>query len=194
VACVTPVDDVAGPGDLPFRTDVEIALLLVSRRHRYEGRPADGALPVRPSDPDELRDRVELRAGLGIVGDRYFGSRAHVHASVTLIALESLEAVGEALDVSVDPVATRRNVFLRGADVEALRGEPFSLESPGAGGPVRFRGYRAANPCAWMDHEVAPGAFRAMRGRGGVRCDPESDGVLALGPAVLRTARPVALG
>ena len=193
MACVTPVDDVAGPGDLPFRTDVEIALLLVSRRHRYEGRPADGALPVRPSDPDELRDRVELRAGLGIVGDRYFGSRAHVHASVTLIALESLEAVGEALDVSVDPVATRRNVFLRGADVEALRGEPFSLESPGAGGPVRFRGYRAANPCAWMDHEVAPGAFRAMRGRGGVRCDPESDGVLALGPAVLRTARPVPL-
>lgn len=194
MACVTPVDDVAGPGDLPFRTDVEIAMLLVSRRHRYEGRPADGALPVRPSDPDELRDRVELRAGLGIVGDRYFGSRAHVHASVTLIALESLEAVGEALDVSVDPVATRRNVFLRGADVEALRGEPFSLESPGAGGPVRFGGYRAANPCAWMDHEVAPGAFRAMRGRGGVRCDPESDGVLALGPAVLRTARPVALG
>lgn len=193
MACVTPVDDVAGPGDLPFRTDVEIALLLVSRRHRYEGRPADGALPVRPSDPDELRDRVELRAGLGIVGDRYFGSRAHVHASITLIALESLEAVGEALDVSVDPVATRRNVFLRGADAEALRGEPFSLESPGAGGPVRFRGYRAANPCAWMDHEVAPGAFRAMRGRGGVRCDPESDGVLTLGPAVLRTARPVPL-
>ena len=193
MACVTPVDDVAGPGDLPFRTDVEIALLLVSRRHRYEGRPADGALPVRPSDPDELGDRVELRAGLGIVGDRYFGSRAHVHASVTLIALESLEAVGEALDVSVDPVATRRNVFLRGADVEALRGEPFSLESPGAGGLVRFRGYRAANPCAWMDHEVAPGAFRAMRGRGGVRCDPESDGVLTLGPAVLRTAHPVPL-
>jgi hypothetical protein len=33
-----------------------------------------------------------------------------------------------------------------------------------------------------------------MRGRAGVRCDPGSDGVLALGPAVLRTARPVALG
>lgn len=191
---MTSVDDVAGSGDLPFRTDVEIALLLVSGRHRYEGRPADGALPVRPSDPDERRDRVELRAGLGIVGDRYFAARAHVHASVTLIGLESLEAVGDGLGVTVDPAATRRNVFLRGADVEALRGEPFSLESVGVGAPVRFRGYRPANPCAWMDHEVAPGAFRAMRGRGGVRCDPESDGVLTLGPAVLRTARPVALG
>ncbi|MCX2797790.1 molybdenum cofactor biosysynthesis protein [Curtobacterium flaccumfaciens] len=194
---MTPADDVAGLDDLPFRTEVEVALLLVSPRHRYEGRPADGALPVGADDPDESRDRIELRAGLGIVGDRYFAARAHVHASVTVIGLEGLEAVGRAIGATVDPAATRRNVFLRGADVEALRGEPFSLESvtPDAGGgPVRFRGYRAANPCAWMDHEVAPGAFRAMRGRGGVRCDPESDGVLTLGPAVLRTARPVALG
>lgn len=189
---MTSVDDVAGSGALPFRTDVEVAMLLVSRRHRYEGRPADGALPA---DGPELRDRIELRAGLGIVGDRYFAARAHVHASVTLIALESLEAVAATLGVdTVDAAATRRNVYLRGADVEALRGEPFSLESVQDGtGPVSFRGYRPANPCAWMDLEVAPGAFRAMRGRGGVRCDPESDGVLTLGPAVLRTARPVAL-
>lgn len=192
--------DRAGLDDLPFRTDVEIALLLVSPRHRYEGRPAEGALPVLPTDQEELRDRIELRAGLGIVGDRYFAARAHVHASVTVIGLEGLEAVGTAIGATVDPAATRRNVFLRGADVEALRGEPFSLESvrPRSDGTlgraVRFRGYRAANPCAWMDHEVAPGAFRAMRGRGGVRCDPESDGVLTVGPAVLRTARPVALG
>ncbi len=192
---MTSVDDVAGLADLPFRTEVEIALLLVSPRHRYEGRPADGALPVRADDPEESRERIALRAGLGIVGDRYFAARAHVHASVTVIGLEGLEAVAEGLGVPVDPAATRRNVFLRGADVEALRNEPFSLTSlDGGSGPVRFRGYRPANPCAWMDHEVAPGAFRAMRGRGGVRCDPESDGVLTLGPAVLRTARSVALG
>ncbi|ROP63338.1 molybdenum cofactor biosysynthesis protein [Curtobacterium sp. ZW137] len=170
-------------------TQVEVATLLVSRRHRYEGRPADGALPA---DEEELRDRVSLRAGLGIVGDRYFASRAHVHASVTVIGLEALEDVGRSLGVALDPVATRRNVFLRGVDVEALRGEPFSLDT--GDGPVLFRGYRPANPCAWMDHEIAPGAFRAMRGRGGVRCDPESDGVLTLGPAVLRTARPVPVG
>ncbi|WP_066658800.1 molybdenum cofactor biosysynthesis protein [Curtobacterium sp. MR_MD2014] len=165
-------------------------MLLVSPHHRYEGRPADGALPA--AGP-ELRDRIELRAGLGIVGDRYFAARAHVHATVTVIGLEGLDAVAEAVGAPVDPAATRRNVYLRGADVEALRGSPFSLESPGSGGPVSFRGYRPANPCAWMDHEVAPGAFRAMRGLGGVRCDPGSDGVLTLGPAVLRTARPVAL-
>jgi MOSC domain-containing protein YiiM len=183
---MAPGPDAVAPAVLGHVTQVEVAMLQVSRRHRYEGRPADGALPA---DEDELRDRVDLRAGLGIVGDRYFAARAHVHATVTVIGLEALEDVGAALGVDLDPTRTRRNVYLRGVDVEALRGEPFSLDS--GHGPVLFRGYRPANPCAWMDHEIAPGAFRAMRGRGGVRCDPESDGVLSLGPAVLRTARPV---
>ncbi|WP_144761540.1 MOSC domain-containing protein [Curtobacterium sp. 9128] len=163
-------------------------MLLVSRRHRYEGRPADGALPA---DEEELRERIQLRAGLGIVGDRYFGSRAHVHASVTVIGLEALDDVGRELGTTLDAARTRRNVYLRGVDVEALRGEPFSLDT--GSGAVLFRGYRPANPCAWMDHELAPGAFRAMRGRGGVRCDPESDGVLTVGPALLRTVGPIAV-
>jgi MOSC domain-containing protein YiiM len=180
---MAPVPDPVASVALPHAREVEVAMLLVSRRHRYEGRPADGA---SPSEGDELRDRVELRAGLGIVGDRYFNSRAHVHASVTVIDLAGLEAVGRELGVPLDPASTRRNVFLRGVDVEALRGEPFSLDS--GEGPVLFRGYRPANPCAWMDTEVAPGAFRAMRGRGGVRCAPESDGALTLGRALLRTA------
>jgi hypothetical protein len=36
-----------------------------------------------------------------------------------------------------------------------------------------------------MDVVLAPGAHRGMRGRGGVRCRPLSDGVLRLGPAEL---------
>ncbi len=38
---------------------------------------------------------------------------------------------------------------------------------------------------------LAPGAFRALRGRGGVRCEPLGDGILTVGPAVLRTERPL---
>lgn len=36
-----------------------------------------------------------------------------------------------------------------------------------------------------MDVVLAPGAFRARRGHGGVRCTPLDDGVLRLGPATL---------
>jgi MOSC domain-containing protein YiiM len=124
---------------------------------------------------------------LGIVGDRYAGKPAHRDASVTVLAVESVEAlVAELGSGPLDPLLARRNVVLHGAEVEALRGELFSIDC-GEGG-VLLQGGRPANPCAWLDTVLAPGAHRGMRGRGGIRCGPLSDGVLRLGPAVLRSA------
>jgi MOSC domain-containing protein YiiM len=161
---------------------VEIVELLASAVHRYEGRPADGPAPVAD---DESREVLELRAGLGIVGDRYFNQRAHRASSVTIQAAESLAAVGAELGIEEPTLLqTRRNILLRGADVDALVGTPFSLD--GGDGVIRFDDPRAANPCAWMDAVIAPGAHRAFRGRGGVRTGPLDDGMLRLGPAVLR--------
>ncbi|MDV6290722.1 hypothetical protein R2F25_34150 [Streptomyces sp. UP1A-1] len=51
-------------------TEVEVLQLLVSPAHRLAGRPADGP---SPGPADERVDRVEVRAGLGLVGDRYYG-------------------------------------------------------------------------------------------------------------------------
>jgi MOSC domain-containing protein YiiM len=162
--------------------DVEVVELLASPVHRYEGRPADGPAPVPPG---ELRTELELRAGLGIVGDRYFNQRAHRASSVTIQAVESLEVVAAALGVGVPGLAqTRRNILLRGVDVDALAGRAFSLDA--GSGPIRFGDARPANPCAWMDVTVGDGAHRAFRRRGGLRTGPLDDGVLRLGPAVLR--------
>lgn len=161
---------------------VEIVELLASPAHRYEGRPADGPAPA--SD-DELRGELDLRAGLGIVGDRYFNQRAHRASSVTIQAAEALEAVATELGIAVPGLRqTRRNILLRGADVDALAGIPFTLDS--GDGEIRFGDPRPANPCAWMDVAVAPGAHRAFRRRGGLRTGPLDDGILRLGPAVLR--------
>lgn len=165
---------------------VTVELLLASPRSRYVGRPADGASPA--SGP-ELHDEVRVRAGLGIVGDRYFNQPAHCRASVTLFAAEQLEHVAAELGTGpLDPAATRRNVVLRGVDVDALRGAVLSLDC--GDGPVRLELHRPASPCAWMDVALARGAFRALRGRGGVRCTPLDDGVLRVGPAVARVVRP----
>jgi MOSC domain-containing protein YiiM len=171
--------------DLPSVSEVAIELLLASPRSRYEGRPTDGPLPATV---DETPDTVEIRAGLGIVGDRFFAKPAHTHASVTVMAMESLEAVYSDLGLAgpVDAAAPRRNILLRGVPVDDLRGVEFSLDS--GDGPVHFRANRPATPCAWMDVVIAPGAFRAMRGRGGMRCEPLTSGVLRLGPAVLTLA------
>ena len=174
-------------GGLPYRYDVEVVGLLASPEHRWDGRP-DAGVAARPV---ESRDRIEVRAGLGVVGDRYFGRPAHRDASVTVLAAESVEALAAELGLGVapEPLASRRNVVLRGAEVEALPGQPFSLDC--GEGEVVLAGGRPAHPCAWLDLVLAAGAHRGMRGRGGVRCAPRTDGALRLGAAVLRSAVPL---
>jgi MOSC domain-containing protein YiiM len=175
---------------------VEIVALLVAPTHAFAGRPADGPRP----DPEPVeRQEVPVRAGLGLVGDRYFGHPAHRQAAVTVFAAESLDALARDLGLAMvpRPHLPRRNIVVRGFPVDELAaprggtGAVFSLDS--GAGEVRFQAYRPAHPCAWMDVMLVPGAFRALRGLGGVRCTPLGDGVLRLGPATLTVARsPVA--
>ena len=163
-----------------YRYDVEVLHLLVSPAHAYFGRARDGAADVPTADAD----RVELVAGKGIVGDRFFGKAAHMDAAVTLMAVEALDDIAAELDTApFDPLLTRRNVILRGAELHPLLGHEFELESQGD--VVRLMAGRPAHPCAWMDRMLAPGAHAAMRGRGGVRCQPLTSGVLHHGKAVL---------
>jgi hypothetical protein len=166
---------------------VEVLHLLVSPEHAYFGRPRDGAADVETHDLDV----VDVVAGKGIRGDRFFGKAAHMDAAVTFLAIEAWEGVARdlALPELPDPLLARRNVVLRGAELDPLRGHDFTLVT--AAGEVTFHGGRPANPCAWMDRMVADGAHRALRGRGGLRCTPVTDGRIARGPGVLRS--PVAL-
>ena len=148
----------------------EIVQLLASPVHRFVGRPVDGPAPA---PHHELVEEIRIRARLGIVGDRYFGQEAHRDASVTIIAQESLPP-------GADLRQARRNILLCGVPVDAMVGSVLVLDS--GQGPVRLRVKRAAHPCAWMDVTIGPGAWRALRGKGGVRCVPLDDGVLRVGP------------
>ncbi|MFF9768578.1 molybdenum cofactor biosysynthesis protein [Streptomyces sp. NPDC014636] len=159
---------------------VEILQLLVSPVHRFAGRPGEG-LPELP--PGERVTRAEVRAGLGIVGDRYFNQPAHRNASITLMAAERLPEPYPA-----DLLRTRRNVLLRGVDIDACIGATVFLDC--GFGPVDLEVRRAARPCGWMDTTLGPGAQRVLRGGGGVRCRPLTDGVLSVGPAVFGIREP----
>ncbi|MCC9145606.1 MULTISPECIES: MOSC domain-containing protein [unclassified Arthrobacter] len=171
---------------MSYAYDVEILHLLVSPAHAYFGRARDGAADVATTDADS----VEVVSGKGIAGDRFFGKAAHMDAAVTLFAIESLDAIAAELGARpFDPLLPRRNVVLRGAELAPLLGQDFVLES--ADGRVEFHGGRQAHPCAWMDQVLAPGAHKAMRGRGGLRCRPLSSGTLHRGPAVLISPVPL---
>ncbi|MGW6278364.1 molybdenum cofactor biosysynthesis protein [Kribbella sp. NPDC055071] len=173
--------------------EVEIVALMVSKVHAFEGRPQDGPR----ADPEPVgRAEIEIRAGLGIVGDRYFGQAVHRNAAITFVDAASLDQLARDLDLSVvpDPLLMRRNIVLRGFPIDELAahrgpdgsrvaGRRFSVDS--GAGPITFQANRPANPCAWMDVALAPGAFKALRGHGGIRTTPLTSGMLRVGAATL---------
>ena len=159
--------------------------LVVSPGHNYwfwSHDPADGVGPHPTSYPDQ----VEVVAGQGIRGDRFFGRATRLASSVSFVATEALEAVERDLGLApglLDPRLTRRNIVTRGVDLNALRHWSFGLDT--GDGTVWFEAAGETSPCAWMDDRLAPGAREALRGRGGLRANPTSSGVLRLGPARL---------
>lgn len=103
-------------------------------------------------------DEVEARAGEGLVGDRYFGTR-HRHVSVQ--SATDLAAAAGDLGAPVTDDATRRNVTLSHGAVPPEPGARLRI------GEALLEVVRVAAPCPVMDVSVGPGARRALRRRGG---------------------------
>ena len=133
---------------LPYRYDVEVVGLVVSPVHRYDGRPGAVVPRRRPTGCSAPR----CGPGTASSATATPGRAAHRDAALTVLAVESLEALAAELGVPpFDPLLARRTVVLRGAEVEALRGTEFALdcgEGVGAaarrpaGQPVRLDGRR----------------------------------------------------
>ncbi|WP_353509641.1 MOSC domain-containing protein [Intrasporangium sp.] len=118
---------------------------------------------------------VEAEADLGLVGDRYHGSR---HRHVTLQAIGALDAAAMELGRPVDPELTRRNVTITGAEVPTLPGTPVRI------GRVRLEVVRVAAPCRLLDDTLGPGAARALHDRGGTVLRLLDSGTISVGDEV----------
>ena len=116
---------------------------------------------------------VECVAGRGLRGDRYFDYKEDYKGQITFFAMEVMEALRfELKRPDAQPQATRRNAFVRGADLPSLINKEFEVQG------VRFVGVEESRPCHWMNSALGPGAEEWLRGRAGLRCRILTDGVL----------------
>ena len=78
--------------------------------------------------PMESREEVKAVAGNGLEGDRYFNGTGHwskrpgVSREVTLIELETIEALEREKSLAIAPGAARRNLVTRGVTLNHLVG------------------------------------------------------------------------
>ncbi len=175
------------PGTLLGAVDgpVQAAFVIAGHEVRAAARGAVGAgvvaaIVLAPAAEAALRSVAVAQASAvrGLQGDRYadgagtFSGGAGRGRDLTLVAAEVLE------DVRLDPVDARRNLVVRGVDLDALRGRRFRV------GEVECLGQRRCEPCAHLERLTRAGVLRALAHRGGLRADILRGGELRAGDPV----------
>jgi MOSC domain-containing protein YiiM len=130
--------------------------------------------------------RVRGHAGGGLEGDRYhtgtgeWSDHPGTGRGLTLVSAEALErANAENPGLDVSPADTRRNVTVRGVDLDGLIGREFRI------GGLRCVGVRLAEPCTYLEGLVGRPILRALAHKAGLRADILEDGEIAVGDEVV---------
>lgn len=129
----------------------------------------DTTAPVRSVEAARATER-------GLEGDRYAIGRGtfasgRPGSALTLVDADVLESLPTAID-------HRRNVVVRGTDLNALVGVTFTL------GDATCRGRRLCEPCAHLDRHNGGGILRPLVHRGGLRADVVAGGTIHVGDAL----------
>ena len=158
---------------------MKVVRLYHSPEHIYRGHHG---LPAGTA-PMAGTPAIRLVAGKGVEGDRY--SRLEgAKGQVTFFAEETwLRLCGELGVPGRQPDVFRRNIIVRGADLNALVGRDFELQS------IRFHGVEYCKPCHWMDQAFAPGTYDLLAKweAGGLRASVLTGGELAVDRAEAET-------
>jgi MOSC domain-containing protein YiiM len=134
-----------------------------------------------------MASRSEVRAvpGKGLEGDRYFVGAGTFSPNpqkpdfeITLIEKEKVEAFARDSALPFTAAHARRNIVTEGVDLNALVGKEFSV------GPVRLRGIRLCEPCAYLAKASFPETLKGLVGKSGLRAQILSEGSIRTGDSI----------
>lgn len=152
---------------------VRIHHLFTSPGHNYFGHHE------KPPGTHEIisHDSIELHAGKGIPGDRFYEWKDDYKGQLTLIDQQVVDDIRHHAENPDLPASSfRRNVVIEGTDLNQFIGRRFRLAG------ILLEGSEECRPCYWMDQACGkPGTEDLMKGRGGLRCRILEDGQLHLG-------------
>ena len=144
------------------------------------------AIHIAPaaSAPMVALDAARLIADVGIEGDRYatgLGTYSHKPApdrQVTLIEMETLDALARDHRIELPPHETRRNLTTAGVPLNHLVGRQFRV------GDVVLHGGRLNVPCQYLEDLLGKKVFKPLINRSGLNCLIVKGGTIRPGDAI----------
>lgn len=116
------------------------------------------------------RESATLIEGVGIEGDRYatgrgfYSGKPHQDRQITLIEIETLEAISRDHKIELLPRESRRNLTTRCVPLNHLVGKQFRV------GDVVLQGGRLNVPCKYLDELLDRPLFNLLLNRSGLNC------------------------
>jgi len=128
---------------------------------------------------------ARLTAGVGIEGDRYATGKGHYSKiprsdrQVTLIEIETLEALQRDHAIQFKPDETRRNLTTREVPLNHLVGKRFRV------GTVLLYGARLNVPCKYLEQVTGKPVYEPLIHRSGLNCEIVEGGVIRAGDLIV---------
>lgn len=129
-------------------------------------------------------DEVRAVPGRGLVGDRYhdgtgtYSTKRKSWSEITLIEIETIDALAREGNILIDPRDTRRNIVTEGIALNHLVDRKFQL------GDVKIWGERLCEPCTHLENLTVRGIRDALVHRGGLRGRILTEGIIQAGDRV----------
>ncbi len=121
-------------------------------------------------------DSAEVRTDFGIPDD--YRSGKNRRRQITMIEEEALSEAARILGRPVPDGASRRQVVIRGLDLNTLIGHSIRI------GDIVLAIERYCAPCQRMNDELGAGGRDALRWKAGVTCRVVSGGMLRVGEKI----------
>jgi MOSC domain-containing protein YiiM len=142
-----------------------------------------GLRPSRKAEVVEV-DSAQAIVDSGLEGDHRFENTLGSGRQVTLMSEEYISQIEHFLTLSrstnqpVHPRLLRRNLVIKGINLDALRYQQFSI-----GGAI-FEAGAICHPCLRMEELLGKGGIAAMMGHGGLCLKVIQSGKITLGDTV----------
>lgn len=123
-----------------------------------------------------LAERARAIVNQGLEGDHRMSKTPGSARQVTLISEEFIQQITHFTGISsIDPALLRRNLVVRGINLNALRHQRFQI------GEAIFEATALCHPCSRMETALGKGTVAAMIGHGGLCARVLSTGYISLG-------------
>ncbi|WP_432473100.1 MOSC domain-containing protein [Amphritea sp. HPY] len=138
-----------------------------------------GLRPGRKQDMVSV-DSVLAIKSLGLEGDHRCAKTPGSARQVTIISEEFIDLIARySGHATIDPALLRRNLVVRGVNLNALRHQCFQI------GGALFEATALCHPCSRMDRALGQGGAAAMLGYGGLCARILQSGTISVGDKLI---------